>query len=248
MTLTQALATAETPEVRAWSAGLETMDLDDVLRWCWEEFGPRAAVGTSFQGAGLVILHRAKRLGLGFPAFTLDTGLLFPETERFMVEAERRLGVNVERIRPEHTIVEQAAEHGPELWSRSPDLCCALRKVLPLQGKLAELDVWITGVRRQQANTRARTGVLERYLFDPVRGRFLFKLNPLAGWTRERVWTYLREHDLPVNPLKLQGYTSIGCQPCTRRLAPGEADDRAGRWTGFDKTECGIHTFLGENI
>lgn len=248
MTLAQIFAEAETPELRAWSAGLQTMPFDERLVWCWQEFGARAAVGTSFQGAGLVILHRAKVLGLPFPAFTMDTGLLFPETEQFMEETERRLGITIERLRPEQTVAEQAAEHGPELWNRSPDLCCTLRKVLPLQNKLAELDVWITGVRRQQSGARSRVGILERYLADPIRERYVYKLNPLANWTRERVRAYLKEHDLPINPLKLQGYTSIGCQPCTRRLTPGETDDRAGRWTGFDKTECGIHTFLGENI
>lgn len=248
MTLAEALAEAETPELRAWSAGLQTMPLDERLAWCWQEFGARAAIGTSFQGAGLIILHRAKVLGLPFPAFTMDTGLLFPETERFMDETERRLGITIERLHPEQTVAEQTAEHGPELWNRAPDLCCTLRKVLPLQNKLAELDVWITGVRRQQSGTRSRVGILERYLSDPIRERYIYKLNPLANWTRERVRAYLKEHDLPINPLKLQGYTSIGCQPCTRKLAPGETDDRAGRWTGFDKTECGIHTFLGDNI
>ena len=248
MQMLESLAAADLSELRAWSAGLETMALDDVLNWCWQEFGAHAAVGTSLQGAGLVILHRASVLGLRFRAFTVDTGLLFPETLELQRRIEERLGITIESLRPEQTVEEQAAEHGHALWTRHPDLCCTLRKVLPLQCKLAELGVWITGLRRQQSESRARVGILERYLFDRLRERFILKLNPLAGWTRERVRAYLVKHDLPMNPLKSQGYTSIGCQPCTRPLAADATSDRAGRWTGFDKTECGIHTFLGENI
>lgn len=113
--------------MRAWSAGLQTLPLDERLTWCWHEFSTRAVIGTRFQGAGPVILHRARELGLPFAVFTLGTGLLFPETERFMADTEQRLGIAVERLRPAQTVAEQTAEHGPELWRSSPDLCCALR-------------------------------------------------------------------------------------------------------------------------
>lgn len=234
-------------EVRALSTHLEEMPLDELLRWCWHHFGARAAIGTSFQGAGLIILHHACRLDLPFPSFTLDTGLLFPETLQLKKQIEERLGVTIESLHPELTVEQQAAEMGPALWERRPDSCCTMRKVIPLQKKLAQLDVWITGLRRQHSEIRSRTQVLERYQFDALRDGYIYKLNPLAAWTRDRVRAYLKEHQLPYNPLKDRGYRSIGCVPCTRPVSETD-DDRAGRWTGFDKSECGIHTFLGDNI
>ncbi len=240
-------AEMDSREVRDLSARLEDQPLEAILEWCWQHFGKRAAIGTSFQGAGLIILHTAVKLGLPFPSFTLDTGLLFPETLKLKAQIEGRLGVSIESLHPELTVEQQAAEMGAALWERRPDSCCTLRKVVPLQKKLAQLDVWITGLRRQHSETRSGTQVLERYQFDVLRERYIYKLNPLATWTRDRVRAYLKEHQLPYNPLKDLGYRSIGCVPCTRPVSEAE-DDRAGRWTGFDKNECGIHTFLGDNI
>jgi phosphoadenosine phosphosulfate reductase len=137
----------------------------------------------------------------------------------------------------------QAAEFGAELWKSRPDTCCQLRKVEPLKARLKTLSVWITGVRQEQATTREGTGMLERYLFDPLLERYILKLNPMAAWGRDAVWEYLHRHGIPYNPLHDRGYRSIGCLPCTRPAGEG-GDERAGRWTGFDKTECGIHTFL----
>jgi phosphoadenosine phosphosulfate reductase len=122
-----------------------------------------------------------------------------------------------------------------------------LRKVLPLQKKLAELDVWITGLRRDQSETRNTTRLLELYHFDVLRDKYILKLNPIANWSRDAVWQYIRENHLPYNPLTDRGYRSIGCVPCTRPVGEGD-NERAGRWIGFDKSECGIHTFLGDNI
>jgi phosphoadenosine phosphosulfate reductase len=227
----------------AQSEKLSGMPLTDVLRWCWDSFGTLAGVGTSFQGAGLVLLHHAFAAGLSFPVFTLDTGLLFPETLETKSRLEAFFGIRIESIVPELSLEQQTAEFGAELWKRNPDACCQLRKVEPLKRRLGSLSVWITGVRAEQGASRNKTAILERYLFDPLRERHLFKLNPMVKWRREEVWDYLKEHGVPYNPLQDRGYRSIGCQPCTR-LA-GEADDeRAGRWAGFDKTECGIHTFL----
>lgn len=234
-------------EIRELSERFETEPLEEILRWCWERFGRDAAFGTSFQGAGLVALHTAVTNGFSFPVFTIDTGLLFPETLALKEKLEARYGIQIESLHPEQTVEQQAAENGPELWKRHPDLCCTLRKVLPLQKKLSTLKVWITGVRRQQAETRSKTGIVEIYKFDVLRDQHIIKLNPLANWTREKVHAFLREHDIPTNPLLEQGYRSIGCQPCTRPVGEGQ-DERAGRWTGFDKSECGIHTFLGSNI
>ena len=233
--------------VRQKADEFESAPLRDILAWAWQTYGERAAIGTSFQGAGLVAMHTAYANGFRFPVFTIDTGLLFPETLALKSDIEQRLGLTIESLHPEQTLEQQSAELGPELWKTQPDLCCSLRKVIPLQKKLATLDVWITGVRRQQNETREKTRIVELYHFDVIRDRYIIKLNPMAAWNRDQVQSYIKEHNLPVNALTAQGYRSIGCQPCTRPVAEGESE-RAGRWTGFDKSECGIHTFLGNNI
>jgi len=234
-------------EVQALDRQFNQLPAEGVLAWAWERFGARAAIGTSFQGAGLVMIHLARQNHLEFPVFTLDTGLLFPETVALKKRLEDFFGLAIESLEPDLTVEEQADINGPELWKQNPDLCCTLRKVLPLRDKLAELSCWITGLRRQQSDTRARIGILEVYAFDDATGRDIVKLNPMANWTREAVWTYLRDHKIPYNPLHDQGYGSIGCQPCTRKTTNGE-NERAGRWIGFNKVECGIHTFLPKKV
>lgn len=216
---------------------------EEILKWAWERFGPRAAIGTSFQGAGLVMMDLAKKHGLPFPVFTLDTGLLFPETVALRSRLEEFFGYKIESLEPDLSVERQAEAYGPELWKKDPDLCCSMRKVLPLQGRLSELDCWITGLRRQQSDTRSGVGIIELYLFDEAQGRDIVKLNPMANWTREKVWSHLKENKIPYNPLQDQGYRSIGCQPCTNKTV-GDDNERAGRWTGFNKVECGIHTFM----
>jgi phosphoadenosine phosphosulfate reductase len=233
--------------VRRKAEEFEGAPLRDILAWTWETYRDRAAIGTSFQGAGLVAMHTAYTHGFRFPVFTIDTGLLFPETLELKSHIESRLGLTIESLHPDQTVEDQSADLGPELWKTKPDLCCSLRKVLPLQKRLASLDVWITGVRRQQNDTRENTRIVELYHFDVLRDLYIIKLNPMAAWTRDQVQAYIKEYDLPVNALTARGYRSIGCHPCTRPVADGESE-RAGRWTGFDKSECGIHTFLGSNI
>jgi phosphoadenosine phosphosulfate reductase len=218
-----------------------------ILRWAWDRFGHRASIGTSFQGAGLVMMHLAREHQLPFPVFTLDTGLLFPETMELKARLEDFLGLRIESLLPDLTVEEQADVHGPELWRREPDLCCTVRKVLPLRDKLEHIDCWITGLRRDQSANRGDVGIIELYAFDESRGRDIVKLNPMATWSRDAVWRYIREHHIPYNPLHDQGYRSIGCHPCTRKIANGESE-RAGRWIGFDKVECGIHTFLPKKV
>ena len=230
-------------EVQSLNERFTTRPTTELLEWAWTRFGARAAVGTSFQGAGLVILHLARQRKLDFPVFTLDTGLLFPETVALRHRLEEFFGMTIEALKPDLTLEQQTATQGSELWRREPDLCCTLRKVLPLRDKLAALDCWVTGLRRQQSDTRGGTGLIEIYETDDSTGREIVKLNPMALWTREAVWEYLRVHEIPYNPLHDQGYVSIGCQPCTQR-GTGSVDERAGRWTGFNKTECGIHTFM----
>jgi len=234
-------------EVQELDQQFNRQPTEEVLRWAWERFGDRAAIGTSFQGAGLVMIHLAQQSHLSIPVFTLDTGLLFPETVALKKRLEDFFGITIEAIEPDLTVEEQADINGPELWKTSPDLCCTIRKVLPLRDKLSDLNCWITGLRRQQSDTRSGIGILEVYAFDQATGRDIVKLNPMANWSREDVWKYLHDHKIPYNPLHDQGYRSIGCYPCTRRISEGE-NERAGRWTGFNKVECGIHTFLPKKV
>jgi len=231
--------------VRLLGQQFGSVPTEHVLAWAWGRFGKRAAIGTSFQGAGLVMMDLAKRHGLQFPVFTLDTGLLFKETLELKQRLEDFFGFKIESVVPDLSLEQQEDAQGPELWTREPDLCCTIRKVLPLQGKLGELDCWITGLRRQQSDTRADIGIIELYTLDQSSKRDIVKLNPMANWSREDVWKYIRDRKIPYNPLHDQGYRSIGCSVCTRKTGNAE-DERAGRWTGFNKVECGIHTFLSK--
>lgn len=237
------MITLANTEIEALNEQFERAPTAEVLRWAWETFGTRAAIGTSFQGTGLVAMHLARQHGFDFPIFTLDTGLLFPETIELKERLENFLGVSIEAVEPDLTVEQQNEIHGPELWKRDPDFCCTMRKVVPLQGKLGELDCWITGLRREQSDSRSSIQILEAYAFDEANGRDIVKLNPMAHWTREAVWNYIKQKGIPYNPLLDQGYRSIGCHPCTRRIGLEEGE-RAGRWVGFNKSECGIHTFM----
>jgi phosphoadenosine phosphosulfate reductase len=234
-------------EVRQLAAKFEDAPLTDILAWLWKRFGTRAAIGTSFQGAGLVMIDHAVRAGFRFPIFTLDTNYLFPETYELKSRLEKHWDLEIEGVQPDLSLDQQTLEYGADLYKSSPDVCCTLRKVEPLKRKLSELAVWITGVRRQQSDTREKTQVLEMYLFDDLRDLYILKANPMANWSREAVWAYIKEKGIPYNPLHDRGFRSIGCFPCTRATGDSE-NERAGRWTGFDKSECGIHTFLGSNI
>ena len=194
-----------------------------------------------------MIIDHAIRNGCNFPIFTIDTGLLFPETLELKKKLEDFWDVKIQSVHPEQTIEEQKKTMGPELWKTNPDSCCQMRKVLPLQSRLSSLDVWITGLRRGQSDQRKSTNVLEMYEFDKLRESYIFKLNPMVNWSREKVWNYINDHKIPYNTLHDKGYRSIGCWPCTKAISDGQ-DERAGRWEGFNKTECGIHTFLGQGI
>ena len=234
-------------EIHELSERFESAPLEEILRWAWKRFGKRAAIGTSYQGAGLVMIDHAIRAGIPLPVFTLDTQLLFDETYELKRRIEKHFGIQIESLVPDYTPAQQAAEFGPELWNTKPDTCCTIRKVEPLKKKFEQLAVWITGLRRQQSETREKTRILELYHFDLLRDRYILKMNPMVNWSRDAVWDYIKKHNLPYNPLHDRGYRSIGCWPCTRPISEGE-NERAGRWTGFDKSECGIHTFLGDSI
>lgn len=212
----------------------ERWNAQQLLRWGLSQFGQSLALASSFGAEDVVLIDMASRLSK-FRVFTLDTDFLFPETYALIGEIEARYGVAVERARSELTPEAQAAQYAPALWASRPDACCQLRKVEPLKKKLAGLAAWVTGVRRDQAPTRANTRKLE---WDAKFG--LVKLNPLADWNWSQVWDYIRANNVPYNPLHDRDYPSIGCTYCTRPVKPGE-DPRAGRWSGFNKIECGLH-------
>jgi phosphoadenosine phosphosulfate reductase len=230
-------------EVESLNQRFQKEPTEQILGWAWERFGKRAAIGTSFQGAGLVMIDIARKNGFDFPVFTLDTGFLFSETLQLKERLEDFFEIEIESLVPDLSVEKQAEVHGPELWKVDPDLCCTMRKVLPLQSKLSELDCWITGLRREQSDSRANIGLIELYHFDENTNRDIVKLNPMGNWSRDDVWKYVQDHHIPYNPLHDQGYRSIGCWPCTSKTANGQ-NERAGRWTGFNKVECGIHTFM----
>jgi phosphoadenosine phosphosulfate reductase len=213
----------------------ETWKPQEVLRWGFERFGNSIALASSFGAEDVVLIDMAAGVQQHFEVFTLDTDFLFPETYDLISRIEKKYGIQVERSQSQLTPQQQEDELGPQLWKRSPNQCCDLRKVKPLKARLAELQAWITGIRRDQTPHRRNAGKIE---FDINFG--LVKLNPLADWTSVQVWQYIRENQVPYNPLHELGYPSIGCTHCTRPVAQGE-DLRAGRWAGLQKTECGLH-------
>ena len=216
---------AEPREILAWTAAsIESL-----------------AVASSFQSGGLVILHMLNSIRPGLPVLFLDTGFHFRETHEYKARITELLGLNLVELRGDHGSVEgQTARYGPELYRRDPDKCCHINKVEPLQRALEDYDGWISGIRRDQSPLRAGTPIIEAQMLPS--GNETLKIHPLANWTRDQVAAYLEQHDIPTHPLLEQGFASIGCFPCTRRIVPGE-DERAGRWEGLGKTECGIHTF-----
>lgn len=222
-------------DLEALNQQLEALSLTEFLRWSLDTFGDKIAHVTSFGPSGVVILDHLLRIKPNARVITLDTQFLFGETYELWQSIERRYAIGIEVIRPKATPEEQERLYGPNLWELEPDVCCDLRKVQPLAGVLKGLDGWYTGIRRDQAGQRAHAQLVS---WDLRYG--LFKLNPLANWTKQQVWKYIRDHDVPYNPLHDQGYTSIGCTHCTRPPANGD-DERSGRWAGRQKTECGLH-------
>ena len=204
------------------------------LRWARDTFRDRLVVASSMGDE--VLVHLASVAASGVDVLFLDTGYHFAETIGTRDAVAATYDVHVRTLLPLLTVGEQTAAHGADLFASNPDLCCAIRKVEPLERGLADYDAWVTGMRREDAPTRADIDVIG---WDAKRD--MVKLNPLAGWTQTDVERYAAEHGVLMNPLRQLGYASIGCEPCTRAVAPGE-DPRAGRWAGNVKTECGLHT------
>jgi phosphoadenosine phosphosulfate reductase len=233
-TQTQGRSEAELQElVRHAGAELELAPAEVIIEWAVATFGDRFAVTSSMADA--VLAHIASSVAPGIDVVFLDTGYHFAETIGTRDAVAATLPVNVVNVTAKQTVAEQDATYGKDLFARNPDLCCALRKVKPLEDALAGYDAWATGLRRDETHNRVITPVIG---WDETKRKV--KVSPLARWTEDEVERYIVENNVLVNPLRYDGYPSIGCWPCTRRVAPGE-DPRSGRWAGTGKTECGIH-------
>lgn len=231
---TEGRSTAELREIVLHvGAELELAPAEDIIEWAVATFGARFCITSSMGDA--VLSHLASTVAPGIDVVFLDTGYHFAETIGTRDAVAATLPVNLLTIAPVQSVAEQDAEYGPELYRRDPDLCCALRKVAPLRDALTGYDAWATGLRRAETHNRVIAPVVG---WDEKKQKV--KVSPLARWSDEEVERYIREHGVLVNPLQYDGYPSIGCWPCTQRVAPG-ADPRSGRWAGTGKTECGIN-------
>ncbi len=217
------------------SSELETATPQEILQWAVQRYAPRFTMATAFGPEGMCIIHMLAEFAPETPVFNLDTGYQFVETLELRERVKDRYGIEVEMKQPKQTVAEYEAANGGPVYSRDPNRCCYDRKISVLQEAAVGFDAWASAIRRDQTPDRA---------VAPIVGwdkKFsLVKVSPLANWTKKEVWSLITKEDIPYNPLHDLGYTSIGCQPCTRRVGLGE-DERAGRWSGFAKTECGLH-------
>lgn len=215
------------------AAALDTAGPTRIVEWAVRTFGERLCLTSSMSDS--VLIDVATKVDPDIAVVFLDTGYHFPETLRTRDEVAARFRLDLTVLSPAQSVPEQDAEFGPELHRRDPDLCCWRRKVEPLERGLEPYHAWMSGIRRDETPERANTAVVE---WDA--NRMMVKVNPLANLTQADVDRYITENDIVRNPLLDRGYPSIGCAPCTRRVAPGE-DPRSGRWAGTGKTECGLH-------
>ena len=225
-------------ELRAVSSTFEDKSPEAILRWAVNEYGSKLTMATAFGAEGCVLLAMLAEIPGARNArlFNLETGYQFQETLDLRERFREKYGITVEYVRARETVEEMERRLGGPIYSTQPDECCRIRKVEPLKNALVGYDAWITAIRRDQTPDRAHAGIIE---WDKKFN--LVKVNPLANWTKRDVWDYILKNDVPYNPLHDQGYPSIGCRYCTRAVGVGESD-RDGRWTGFAKVECGLHT------
>lgn len=229
------LRTLSADQIADAAAKLEGATPQAILRWAVDTFHPRLTMATAFGAEGCCILHLLADIQPNVRVFNLETGYQFAETLELREKIKDRYGIEVEYVSPELTVAEYEREHGGPLYRIRPDQCCHDRKVLPLRHAVQGYDAWISAIRGDQTSHRAKAAVVQ---WD---AKFnLVKINPLLSWTRNDVWRFVLDHDVPYNPLHDQGYPSIGCWPCTASVADG-ADERAGRWVGSAKKECGLH-------
>jgi phosphoadenosine phosphosulfate reductase len=217
------------------AAQFENSSVEEILTWAIPQFAPRIAMTSSFGAEGIVLIDHLVKLGLRLPVIYLDTGFHFAATEELKQRVQERFGLEIIVQQAELSVAEQDQRHGLKLYERDSDACCRLRKVEPLQQALSSLDAWVAALRRDQSPSRANIQVVEWNAKHE-----LVKLNPLATWTRKDVWNYTLKHKLPYNRLYDEGFTSIGCWPCTKKSQAGD-HERSGRWAGQGKVECGIH-------
>ncbi len=218
------------------SARLESATPSEILQWAVAEFAPKLTMATAFGPEGMVIIHLLSKIDKTVPIFNLDTGYQFQETLDLRDRVLTKYGIDIELRKPETTVEEYEKQHGGPLYVNNPDQCCLDRKIKTLQRSAVGMYAWMSGIRRDQSADRARAPIVG---WDKKFG--LVKVSPLANWTKKDVWNLITKEDVPYNPLHDQGFSSIGCKPCTRAVLFGE-DERAGRWSGFAKTECGLHT------
>ena len=220
--------------VSIWASELELAPAETIVEWAAATFGERFCVTSSMADA--VLTDVVSKVVPGVDVLFLDTGYHFAETIGTRDAVEATMPIKLINITPVQSVAEQDAAYGKDLYKTDPDLCCSLRKVQPLAERLAHYDAWATGLRRAETHNRVIAPVLN---WDAKKGKV--KVSPLARWSDEQVERYMAENGVLVNPLVYDGYPSIGCSTCTRRVAPGD-DPRSGRWAGTSKTECGIHT------
>jgi phosphoadenosine phosphosulfate reductase len=229
-------ATLETPNLKSQSVMMEDWRAQRILEWAVNEYGRRLTMATAFGPEGCVILAMLADIDADVHVFNLETGYQFAETLELRERILLRYGIDVELVQAEETVEEMEGRFGGPIYGRDPDACCSIRKVQPFHKVVAGKDAWISSIRRDQTFARSKAGIVEwDHKFN------LVKINPLANWTKTDVWRYISENDVPYNSLHDQGYASIGCWPCTKPVSVGE-NDRAGRWAGSVKTECGLHT------
>jgi phosphoadenosine phosphosulfate reductase len=235
-------------KIRALSDELENHDAEAILRWASETYGKRVVLASSFGPEDMVLIDLISRSAANIDIFMLDTGRLHAETYELVERVRNHYKIAVSILFPAPEDVEPlVAQNGVNGFYHSVDArkaCCSARKLKPLVRALAGREAWITGLRREQNVTRTDTKVVE---LDLMHGG-LVKINPLVEWTNDQVWTHIKQHDVPYNPLHDQGFSSIGCAPCTRAIQPGE-DERAGRWwwEQKDSRECGLHPAGGKS-
>ena len=223
-------------ELAAKSQELESATPQQILEWATKHYAPRFTMATAFGPEGMTIIHMLSDIAPETPIFNLDTGYQFDETLELREQVKKRYGIEVELKKPELSVVDYEALHGGPVYKTDPGKCCFDRKVKVLHESVVGMDAWASAIRRDQSPDRAEAPIVA---WDK---KFkLVKVSPLANWTKKEVWRLIMDEKIPYNPLHDQGYSSIGCQPCTRAILFGE-DERAGRWSGFAKTECGLHT------
>jgi phosphoadenosine phosphosulfate reductase len=223
-------------EVAQLSDEFESKTPQEIITWAINTYWPEIAMSSSFQTQSMPLLHMATRIRRDLLIFFLDTGYHFWDTLTFRESISSEWKLNVLDLYRSSRWDVFARQNTRVLPVEDPNLCCYLHKVQPMQKALKDLKAWISGIRRDQTATRAQAKILE------LQDDGLLKINPLLNWTKADVDNYMQEHDLPVHPLSKVGFRSIGCAPCTAIVSPAEQNDRAGRWEGRGKTECGLHT------